>query len=151
MEITVFTNGDSRDVNTWSNVPYFFCKALEHGGVKVNRINIEVGWLSQGIVGKIYNRLRTVFFHDGYTSTRTRLYRWLVSRVVKKAAHDYPCADYHLFLTTSFDDTHSGKPNVLFFDWTYKISRERYGHRMTRAEKKYCEYENSIINRAFAV
>ena len=38
--INLFTYGDSRDVNTWSNIPYYFQRALLARGVRVNPINI---------------------------------------------------------------------------------------------------------------
>lgn len=31
-EVIVYSNGDSNDLATWSNVPYFFCRELEKRG-----------------------------------------------------------------------------------------------------------------------
>ena len=44
---TVFTLGDSSDIATWSNVPYFFTRALERYGFKVVRVNIRQSRLLQ--------------------------------------------------------------------------------------------------------
>lgn len=147
----MFTDGDSRDINTWSNVPYMFTTALENKGVKVNRVNIKLPWLASGIIGKVYNHIRYAIYRDGYGITRTKLYRYLVGRVIKNAIEKYPNANYHLFLTISFNDTFSGKPNIHFFDWTYYIQRERYGYKLSKDEMDYCKYENDIINHACAV
>jgi len=40
-EVSVFTNGDSCKLSTWSNVPYFFTQALTAKGIKVNRIDLS--------------------------------------------------------------------------------------------------------------
>ena len=39
-EINLFTAGDATDIKTWSNVPYFFSRAVEQKGIRVNRINL---------------------------------------------------------------------------------------------------------------
>lgn len=149
MEITVFTHGDSTDINTWSNVPYMFTKALEKQGVKANRCDIALKNIN--LVARIYDKIRRLFYHDDYLFLRTRLYRFMVGRKIKRAVRKYSTADYNLFLTTSFDDKWSNIPNVLFFDWTYKMSKERYGKPLSKAERKYVKYENQIIERAHAV
>ena len=40
-EITVFSIGDSLELSTWSNVPYFLTKSLEDKNIKINRVNLE--------------------------------------------------------------------------------------------------------------
>lgn len=39
-QFIVFSIGDSRRPSTWSNVPYFFTRELEHQGCQVARIDI---------------------------------------------------------------------------------------------------------------
>ena len=41
-EVIVYSNGDSNDLATWSNVPYFFCRELEKRGIKVDKVDIHV-------------------------------------------------------------------------------------------------------------
>ena len=39
------SNGDSRDINTWSNIPFLLGAELEHRGIEVIRVNLQVPWL----------------------------------------------------------------------------------------------------------
>ncbi len=58
-EITVFCEqGDSSQIRTWSNVPYFFTRALEAHGVKVNRVNLHP---SSNLAHKLFYKLWNVF------------------------------------------------------------------------------------------
>lgn len=41
-EVIFFTKGDSADISTWSNVPYFFTRTLEEKGVTVHRVNMTI-------------------------------------------------------------------------------------------------------------
>src|SRR5215831_14407914 len=51
-EITVFTNGDSGQISTWSNVPYFFIETLKTKGIKVNRVDLN----PDRLLGKLWDK-----------------------------------------------------------------------------------------------
>ena len=40
LPVNLFTYGDSLDINTWSNIPYYFRRALLAHGMRVNPIDI---------------------------------------------------------------------------------------------------------------
>ena len=61
--ITVYSNGDSNDLATWSNVPYLFCRALEKRGIKVYRVNIE----ANKILKRLLIQLLTTYTGKYYT------------------------------------------------------------------------------------
>src|SRR5664280_1046497 len=48
-EITVFASGNSKDIRTWSNVPYFFTETLLTKGIKVNRVDLSPSSFLKGI------------------------------------------------------------------------------------------------------
>src|SRR5689334_19346431 len=93
-EVTVFSLGDSRRISTWSNVPYFFTQTLLAKNVKVNRVDLGLGFC-----GKVLNKtLRQVagFVSKGesdYDYSRTALHYRAVKRRIREAVDAYPDAD----------------------------------------------------------
>ena len=122
IEITLFTLGDSRDVNTWSNLPYFFSKALVSVGVKLNRVDIRpnkclavIYTLLFGIWARLFCRLlgRNVYFNF----FRSRINAVLISHKIRTACRQFPQADFNVFLTFTFSSyTFSGTPVVHYCD-----------------------------------
>ena len=120
-ELNVYSHGDSAEISTWSNVPYFFTETLMKKGIKVNRININPSPLPEKIfnnlVWRVLNKLTRK--HHFYDYVRTRSNYLAIKRRIKKAIEKFPEADAHIFLT--FSHTAAGlssKPSIMFGDWT---------------------------------
>ncbi len=120
-EITLFTNGDSKKLSTWSNVPYFFSETLIAKGIKVNRVDLnpeprlEKIW--KKTMGRFVNRLTRLTSYDYF---RSLVHYKNVKQRIKKAIICYPNADVNIFMTFSFSSAGmTKKPTVLFCDWTY--------------------------------
>lgn len=120
-EITVFTDGDSSQLSTWSNVPYFFTETLIEKGIKVNRENIAIS----PQLCRIYNKLIDPFVKlirkdTSYDYFRSRMHYSNVRKRVKKAIEKHRNSDAFIFLTLSFSSVGlTDKPTILFGDWTY--------------------------------
>lgn len=119
-EITVYAHGDSSDLKTWSNVPYFFTETLLQKGIRVNRVNINPpGWLEElynKLVWRVLNKVLVKQFFNQY------LHTWfnhvLTQRRIRKAVKQYPDTDVHLFLSFSHSaKPYTNKPVVFFCDW----------------------------------
>ena len=120
-EITVFTIGDSNEIKTWSNVPYFFTKTLIEKNIKVNRVNLE----ENKLISKVYKYTYYVFLklfnkNSNHTYFRSKLNYYLTKRKIKSAITNFPSSQYLLFLSFSFSIPKiNGKKTILFGDWTY--------------------------------
>ncbi|HEX7868996.1 MAG TPA: hypothetical protein VF455_02690, partial [Chryseobacterium sp.] len=121
-EITVFTNGESSEISTWSNVPFFFTETLMKKGIKVNRVNMypkykyEVYFNNYFI--KILNRLYKI--HNTYNYFRSLMHFYRTRKLIKQAIKRYPDSDVFMFLTFSFSAAGlTQKKIVQFGDWTY--------------------------------
>ncbi|MCC7501001.1 MAG: hypothetical protein IT229_00635, partial [Flavobacteriales bacterium] len=98
---TVFTLGDSSDIATWSNVPYFFTRALERYGFKVVRVNIRQNRFLQAGYDLFWNTLRILRL----TRTRHNYFRspinyWLTNLTIEQALRRHP-RHHNLFMTYS--------------------------------------------------
>ena len=120
-EITVFSIGDSNELKTWSNVPYFFTKSLLDKQIIVNRVNIEENY----ILNLIYKYTFFVFLklikkNSNHSYFRSGLNYYLTNRKIKASVSKYKNAEALLFLTYSFsfEKTHNKKV-ILFSDWSY--------------------------------
>lgn len=138
-EVTVFSEGDSLDLNCWSNVPFLFTKALEKRGIKINRVNI---YSNKYVRKTIWNYIICPiisFFLKGhlYTYEQTPINRFFIKRKIRKALRRYKDSDLNIYLSYLYLDVSSVKPNILFSDWTseyvlrYRLKREPY--RLERA------------------
>ena len=125
--ITVYSNGDSNDLATWSNVPYLFCRALEKRGIKVYRVNIEANKILKRLFNTASYYLYRKILHKNACPeyNRTWMHRLLTERKISKANKMFPNTDLNLFLSYAFINKKSDKPNVLWCDWTDRVSIER--------------------------
>lgn len=119
-QITVFTEGDSSKLATWSNVPYFFTETLIEMDYKVNRVNISV-W---NLVGKIYDHsisqlLCILFPNHAYQFERTPIYNWLVEQKLKKYVEKDKNSDLYVFMSYTFYNKWNKVPSITFSDWSY--------------------------------
>jgi len=120
-EITVFSIGNSNELKTWSNVPYFFTKSLEEKNIKVNRIDIE----ENNVLNLLYKYSVYIFLkltnkNSNHTYFRSRLNYFLTNRKIENAIRKYGSSDVLLFLTYSFSaPKKSHKKIILFSDWSY--------------------------------
>lgn len=151
--ITVYSNGDSNLLTTWSNVPYLFCKALEKRGIIVNRVNIEANRFVNHIFNSffylVYRRLlrkkaSPVFY-------RTWIHTYLTDRKIRKAQQKFGEPDLHLFLSYRILNRYTKRPNVLWCDWTDRIVIERIGREPQWYEKSSLDFEDSVVKGADSV
>ena len=152
-EITVFTNGDSAEISTWSNVPYFFTETLMKKGIKVNRVNIYAdefipspsktlidNYLSK-ILNRIYKKNNTYnYFQSPFHFRKTR-------KLIQQSINTYPDSDVFLFLTFSFSAAGlTNKKIVQFGDWTYDYYFKYFQNREPNwFEKQSINRENAMI------
>lgn len=120
-EITVFSIGDSNELKTWSNVPYFFTKSIEEKEIKVNRINIkESAFFNTIYKYSFYIILKLIDKNSNHTYFRSRLNYFLTNHKIKNAIKKHDSSDVLLFLTYSFSaQKQKNKKVVLFSDWSY--------------------------------
>lgn len=148
-EVTVFSNGDSRKLSTWSNVPYFFTQTLERHHIKVNRVDISpdrrlklvwnliLGWFFKLILGR-----RTT-----YSYFRSFTHYQNVKHRTKRALRRFGESDANIFLTFSFSSVHlSSRPTILFCDWTYDYYLKHFeGRAPGMMERQSIRRENANI------
>lgn len=149
-EVTIYSNGDSNDLKTWSNVPYLFCKTLEEKGIKVNRVNIHANKKLLRIFNSFFFLIfRRILKRDtSPTLYRTLLHRWLINKRLNKATKAYPNTDLNIFLTYLFINPYSTKPNILWCDWSDRMVLERSGLQEKWYERKALKKEDNVIKEA---
>ena len=139
-EVSVFTNGDSCKLSTWSNVPYFFTQALTAKGIKVNRIDLSPDPSLEKRWNKFMGRvMRRIFKGTSYCYFRSFTHFKNIRSRLKKALDSYPEADANIFLTFSFSSTGlTQKPTILFCDWTYEHYFNYHANRKPDFLEKQC-------------
>jgi glycosyltransferase involved in cell wall biosynthesis len=147
-EVTLFTNGDSTRLRTWSNFPYFFSKTLESKGIKVNRVNISPN-RTLNLLSKLFYEpvLKKIYSNTSYTYFRSKINFLLTRRRIKNAVIKYSSSDADIFLTFSFSSTgFTNKPIIQLCDWTYDYHIKNLDDRKPdKPEQKSIRREDSQI------
>lgn len=120
-EATFFSYGDSTDMATWSNVPYFLTNTVRAKGIKVNRVNVKPNAITLRIWNSVVLRLiHLVLPKSTYTFDRTPFFRLLASRKMKRAVKEFKNSDVFISISFSFHPgKYTDKPVVMFCDWSY--------------------------------
>jgi glycosyltransferase involved in cell wall biosynthesis len=154
VEINLFTFGDSADISTWSNLPYFFSKALIAKGVRLNRINLYP------TEDPVYRGYRAFFKRCAAAAARCGInlsvepYRDLVSirlidRKIKREIRNHPRAEANVFLTFTFSSyLWSRTPAVNYCDETYAHYLQDTGRSATRKDRHLIAREDNILTNA---
>lgn len=149
-EITLYSNGDSRKLSTWSNVPYLFAQALENAGIKINRVNIEAPRRLNRLYNTFFYHLFRTIFRQKTSPTfyRSPFHRWIINRRLRNAAKKYHKSDLNLFLSYLFINKYSDKPNIVWCDWTDRIVIQRLGRKPAWHERWSIRQEDTVISNA---
>ena len=120
-EIIVYTNGDSRSLRTWSNVPYLLTTTLENKGVKVRRVDIS----TDPFYASKFDRTIRIFWNkifpgNRFDYLRSKLHEVITKKKIKQANKEFPEAQIHFFISFSLSARGiSSKPSIQFCDWNF--------------------------------
>jgi glycosyltransferase involved in cell wall biosynthesis len=120
-EINLFSLGDAKKISAWSNVPYFFSKALEAKGITVNCVDIDESAFWNSLYKySVFIFLKLISKDTRHTYFRSGFNNFITRRKIRQAEKIYTNAQANIFLTFSFSSVGlSKKPSILFGDWTY--------------------------------
>lgn len=129
-EIIVYSFGDSKNLATWSNVPYFFANAMEKRGIHVNRVNTEIKKnIKVRICWHIFrfiNKIGKIFGFGIYNFNRSGYYDRYVENKMKEGLKAYPYADIQVVFDYSHITKQTDIPTVMLCDWTIEYYIEEH-------------------------
>jgi len=149
--VTVFSNGDSRAIKTWSNVPYFFTQTLIAKGIKVHRVDLSeslrLKWWFDRTVMRLIRRIAP---KTSYCYFRSVVHFLDVRQRTRFAIRSHTDSDAYIFLTFSFSSVGlTTKPTILFCDWTYYYQLGHFkGKQPDAFEGSSIRRENQQISQA---
>ncbi len=157
LRINLFTYGDALDVNTWSNLPYYFHRALLAHDVHVSPINLMP---SESMFLKMTRRLWSLRARAASglglelpsDLFRTKVNYRLTNRNVRTAVREHADADLNVFMTFSFSSyRYAATPVIHYCDRTYEQHLEDSGRVPTRADRTFIQVERENIEKAALV
>jgi len=127
IKMNLFSWGEPSDITSWSNVPYFFSKALAHYGVQVNGVNLmpTESWRHRLVFGwcRAWRRAARVIGHP-YARRfpmHCRLTQALIKQKIKTVSQKHADADLNVFLNYSFSSyLYTDTPVAHYCDITYE-------------------------------
>ncbi len=154
MRINLLTLGDCTDVNTWSNLPYYFYQNLLAQSVDVRPINLTP---PENLVFAAFSHfmslraraLRSVDQDNGHDVIRSRAYHLIVNRRLQSMARELGEVDLNVFLTFSFSSyRYASAPVVHFCDRTYEHQLEERHCAPTRHDRAFIRIDRQNIENA---
>ncbi|MFQ7119817.1 MAG: glycosyltransferase [Intestinibacter sp.] len=155
MVITVFSDGNARDLQTWSNVPYYTVKALEKRGHTVNCVNLEEKTV---IINKFIKAVNHFLRYILGKETMFLVNLWpimdyLYDYKVKKALEKYSDTEVLLFFSYSLYGNRVSKiPSILFCDFTIEYNIHYIQKRKEKwYEKSLIKHQDKIMKNAYRI
>ena len=153
MKINLFCWGDSNDINTWSNVPYFLSRTLISRNIEVRRFNlIPPSGSAHRLVtflNRIRNRVGSLLGVRQRPLFRVPAFHRLVNLELANAVRNSQDADLNLFLTYSFSSyRYSNVPVALYCDRTYEQTLEEQGIPASWIDRRLIEMEKLNLRNA---
>jgi glycosyltransferase involved in cell wall biosynthesis len=156
LTVNLFAVGDCTDLNTWSNLPYYFYQNLRAQSVAVRPVNLIP---STSLWYQTFNRLwATGNRIPRFVGTplpdqlRSRAFRVLVNRQLRVFAQQHPHADVNVFLTFSFSSyRYMRVPVIHYCDRTYEQHLEETGRKPTRSDRFFMRIDQRNIENASLV
>jgi len=152
-KVIFFTNGNSSEASTWSNVPYLFAKTLELKNIIVHRVDISPNKMMRRVFDKIIVPVIGLLYPKHvYTFDRTILFTFITNRKIKNATKRNKDSDLCIFTTFSFYNKYYNIPTLLFCDWTYEILiKERLNRKLYFFEEWVSKREAEAITNSSIV
>lgn len=120
MNITVLSEGNANDVNTWSNVPYFIVQGLKENGHNVLTVDMRIKY-----VAVLYNLVVTkpllyLFRKSLYSYDRSLLKNILYNWKLKSIAKNTQGTDLYLSMVDGNLYKYTNKKYIYLVDWTFE-------------------------------
>lgn len=155
LQVNLFTIGDSTDINTWSNLPFFFSDGLLKNGVALQRVDLVPTGDPRYDMARFLRRQssrirrRLTGRKPPYDFCRDRLGWKLAQNRIRGAVRRFPDADLHVFLTFNFSShRHSSVPVVHLCDITYEQLLEDTGRTPTADDRRWIDNEIENLRNA---
>lgn len=153
MKITFLYNGDSSNINEWSNVPYFITETFKEYGHDINRVNMHIRY-----IGILYDFFVTSFIrrfispNTSYNFLRSRLRSYLIDRKLKKVVNKYPDTDIFFCISDNFNPCKYSKAKcIMLCDWTYEFEIVHDKRKsIDKWENYYCEKQKQMMENAYS-
>ena len=155
LKFNLFTFGDSADINTFSNLPYFFTESLKSKGIHVNRINLLP---EEDLFFKWYfNICRKWFFFNkrllkrdvSFDLYRNKAIKFFVDRKIISKLKTYAQVNLNIFLTYSFSSYRFSKvPVVHYCDQTYELFLNDTRKKIRKRDKYFIKLEKKNLENA---
>jgi hypothetical protein len=119
-KVILCSDGDSRDVNQWSNIPFLLGIELERRGIDLIHVNLQVPWLVRRLWRySLGPRHKLRHWHTSVDFYRSHANHWLTTWRLNQAVRCHGAADTILInLSISSAPTRSTIPVVLLSDWS---------------------------------
>lgn len=150
-EIIVYTDGDSNDISTWSNVPYFFTKELEKRNIKIDRVNIHIDKNDDLLtfINFYFFKLKRIVINlifktkTKYKFQYSSFYQKRIEKIIEESIQKYSNADLQVMFSLFYSIKDSKIPFIMFGDWTIDYRLQN------RQKRKSLKIEQEIINRQY--
>lgn len=153
-KVILCADGDSNDIDSWSNIPYLLASELERQGIELIRVNLQAPLLLRRLWRYILGpRHKLRHWQTSYDFFRSRTNHWFTTYTLNQAVRRHGGPGTLLInLSISAAPTLTTIPVVLISDWSYHhYITERLGRSPDRSERGTIQRDNAAMLRATLV
>ena len=151
MRVILCADGDSSDINLWSNIPFLLGAELERRGIDLVRVNLQAPWLLRRLWRFLFApRHKLRHWNTSVDFYRSLTNHWLTTWRLNQAVLRHGGAGTILInLSISSAPTRTSIPVVLLSDWSYHhYITERLEREPDRAERATITRDTASMVRA---
>jgi len=152
--VILCADGDSSDINLWSNIPYLLGAELERRCIELIRVNLQAPWLVRRLWRYSFGiRHKLRHWHTSVDFYRSQTNHWLTTRCLNQAIQRHGGPGTILInLSISAAPTLSTIPVVLLSDWSYHhYITTHLGRQPDRSEQATIGRDSAAMDRASLV
>lgn len=152
--VILCADGDSRDINLWSNIPFLLGVELECRGIELIRVNLQAPWLLRRLWRyTLGTRHKLRHWRTSVDFFRSRTNHWFTTRLLNQAVRCYGSpATLLINCSISAAPSCTTIPVVLLSDWSYHhFITERLGRQPDRSEQLTIDRDTAAMARASLV
>jgi len=152
--VILCADGDSSDINLWSNIPFLLGAELERRGLDLVRVNLQAPWLLRRLWRfTLAPRHKLRHWHTSIDFYRSHTNHWLTTSRLNQAVLRYGGPGTILInLSVSASPTRMDIPVMLLSDWSYHhYITERLDRQPDLAELATISRDSAAMARASMV
>lgn len=152
MRVTFLFDGNSANINEWSNVPYFLTEGFKANGCEINRVNMHIKAIGQ-LYDMFVTKIAKFFMKDTtFCFQRSKLRAFLMDLKMRWIMKKHSNEDIYFVIADNLNPyKYTTSKCIMLTDWTYEFEIVHdQNKRIDRLERYFHDTQIEMMKKAYA-